>query len=103
MQHSISIINRSEAELEATKATKAKAAKRRVYFHVPCHPDNPKARVIRQLWSKHMALPDGDDPLNECVNVTGAVFATARKIIFCFCLFKIDKQSFANCHTMWLF
>ena len=81
IENATKYINRSEAELEATKATKAEAAKRRVYFHVPYHPDNPKARVIQQLWSKHMASPDGDDPLNQCVNVDGAEVPVDKLIV----------------------
>ena len=73
----------SEDEREATKAAKAEEAKRRVYFHVPFHPDNPKARVIQSLWSEHVAAPDDDKPLNKQVNERGAE-VPVDKLIVCY-------------------
>ena len=50
------------------KREKAEANKRRVFLHLPFHPQNPKARVIQDLWRRHVANPSTKVPLNHLHN-----------------------------------
>ena len=53
--------------LDCHKKTEAKLkqAKRRVYFHMDCHTQGPRAFDIQQLFSSIMLNPPGKLPFNK--------------------------------------
>ena len=65
-------ISTSDEERAATKAAQAESSKRRVFLHLPYHPNDPPARIIQRLWRQHMMLPPGEPPLNRVTNDKGA-------------------------------
>jgi hypothetical protein len=54
------------------KIQQQEANKRRVFFHLPFHPDNPTSKELQQLWRHHIFSPDGKQQLNHLHNKDGA-------------------------------
>ena len=72
---------RSDEDKLALVEQKAKQAERRVFLHVPFHPDNPPACTIQRLWRDTVADPPGLLPLNQITNISGAEIAVDKLII----------------------
>lgn len=53
------------------KQEKLEAGRRRVFLHVPYHPQNPSSRVIQDLWRRHVSAPALKTPLNRIENHSG--------------------------------
>ncbi|KAL7527911.1 hypothetical protein ACHAXR_002185 [Thalassiosira sp. AJA248-18] len=49
-------------------AKKQEASKRRVYFHLPFHPDNPSSKILQDLWRRTIFSPKGQPQLNQLQN-----------------------------------
>jgi len=62
---------RSDTYREHLKELKKAANKRRVFFHLPYHPDNPPTRVLQQLWREYVFSPQGELKLNQLTNREG--------------------------------
>ena len=74
-------LSTSEEAKATAKATKKEAAARRVYFHVPYHPNNPPAADIQRLWQLHVADPPGQKPLNQMTNLKEAEVPVDQLVI----------------------
>ena len=60
---------------------KHKADSRRVFFHLPYHPQKPPSRQIQQLWRDIVSEPPGKRPLNQCTNHEGAPIPIDKLVI----------------------
>ena len=58
----------TDEEKRAKKKAKMDATKRKVFFHVPWHPNNPSASVLQQLFRDCISHPAGQPPLCELRN-----------------------------------
>lgn len=58
----------TDEEKRAKKKAKMDATKRKVFFHVPWHPNNPSASVLQQLFRDCISHPVGQPPLCELRN-----------------------------------
>ena len=65
------LIAKSECQRSAEKQRKLEEARRRLYFHMEYHPQNPPARQIQQAFSKHFLHPPGEKHINEVENGNG--------------------------------
>ena len=75
-------LSQTDAMRRQIKEAGAKAARRRVYFHLPYHPDNPSSAKIQELWRKHIFRPAGGKPLNRLKSpTTGNLIPIDRLII----------------------
>ena len=63
------------------RQAKHKADSRRVFFHLPYHPQNPPSRQIQQLWRDIVSEPPGKRPLNQCTNHEGAPIPIDKLVI----------------------
>ena len=52
----------------AAKRAKAEESKRRVFLHLPYHPNDPPSSTVQRLWREHMLHPIGLTPLNHVEN-----------------------------------
>eukprot|EP00956_Cyclotella_meneghiniana_P010040 scaffold13845_cov42-Cyclotella_meneghiniana.AAC.4 len=50
------------------RTAKAEESKRRVFLHLPYHPNDPPSSTVQQLWREHMLHPIGLTPLNHVEN-----------------------------------
>ena len=64
-------LSRSDAYRKHLKEIKKAANKRRIFLHLPFHPDNPPARVLQQLWREYVFSPQGELKLNQLTNRQG--------------------------------
>jgi hypothetical protein len=48
------------------------AAKRKVFFYIKYHPQDPSSQEIQRLWWQHVANPPGRFPLATVENYQGA-------------------------------
>jgi hypothetical protein len=74
-------LSRSDDEKLALATQKKQQAERRVFLHVPFHPDNPTASTIQRIWRETVAEPPGMKPLNQMTNIGGAEVAVDKLII----------------------
>jgi len=81
IDNAIEYLSKSDEEKLAAKELKAEAARKRVYFHVPYHPNNPTAATIQRLWRLHVAEPVGELPLNKMENIDGAEVEIEKMIV----------------------
>lgn len=58
-------ITSSKGELLARKQAKRDEAMNRVYFHLPYHPQGPKAGQIQASFDRHVLHPPGDIPFKD--------------------------------------
>lgn len=63
---------RSERGHALVREERKHAAKRRVFFHVKYHPQDPTSQEIQRLWQQHVANPPGKLPLATLENYQGA-------------------------------
>ena len=61
-------IAQDPAYRERKKQELAEAGRRRVFLHLPYHPNDPPAQVIQDLWRRHVAAPHRKIPLNHLEN-----------------------------------
>ena len=68
----------------STKSSKSVARKKRdsIYFHIPYHPEDPRAKHWQELWQKHMVQPMGKSPLTS-IDCGTATFPT-DKLTVCY-------------------
>ena len=64
-------LSQSPAYRKRKKLEKMEAGRRRVFLHLPYHPQNPPARVIQDLWRRLVLAPPGKTPLNHLKNYFG--------------------------------
>ena len=76
-------LSQSDAYRQQQKLEKAEAARRRVYFHLSYHPDNPPSSEIQRLWRDIVFAPPGKKPLNKFTNSQGARIPI-DKLIVCY-------------------
>ena len=50
------------------KRIREDASSRRVYLHIPYHPQNPPASKLQSVWRNIIASPLHKKPLNRCTN-----------------------------------
>ena len=50
----------SDEYRQLIKAEKQEANRRRVFLHLPFHPDNPSSKELQELWRQQIFSPDGD-------------------------------------------
>ena len=81
LSNATTYLSRSEEATLAAKLEKAEAAERRVYLHIPYHPNNPSSSSIQQLWSRCVASSPGQIPLNKMLNKQGAEIPVDKMII----------------------
>jgi hypothetical protein len=62
---------RSERGHAIVRAERKHAARRRVYFHIKYHPQDPLSHEIQSLWHQHVANPPGKLPLPSLKNYQG--------------------------------
>ncbi len=74
-------LRRTPAEHAWRKQLTADSSKRRVFLHLPYHPNDPTSKEIQRLWRHHVMTPPGDTPLNELVNFRGSKLPVDRLTI----------------------
>lgn len=67
-----SYLARSERGHALVREERKHAAKRRVFFHLKYHPQDPSSQEIQRLWRQHVANPPGRFPLATLENYQGA-------------------------------
>ena len=65
--NAVNYISTPESVRLKRKSDAAEQARRRVFFHLQYHPQNPPSREIQRLWREHVAYPPGEKPLNELI------------------------------------
>jgi len=81
ISNAITYLSKSKEEIAAAKLEKAEAAKRRVYLHIPYHPNNPPPSTIQRHWRHCVAEPPGELPLNKMRNKEGQEVPVDQMII----------------------
>jgi len=71
ISNAIKYLSQNEAYRQQQKAIRAKSSKRRVFFHLPYHPNNPPSSKIQKLWRDIVFEPRGKTPLNLLTNLGG--------------------------------
>jgi hypothetical protein len=74
-------LSQSPAYRKRKKMEKKKASRRRVFLHLPYHPQNPPARVIQDIWRRLVSAPDLKTPLNRLTNHDGYPVPIDRLVI----------------------
>jgi hypothetical protein len=67
--NALEYLSRSKEEAKAYRKSKENTACRSVYFHIPCHPDNPRSSIIQHHWREQLMQPAGKtsfDKLHNC-------------------------------------
>ena len=64
-------LSQDPAFRERKKQEKLEAANRRVFLHLPYHPQNPPARVVQDMWRRLVSAPALKTPLNHIENHNG--------------------------------
>jgi hypothetical protein len=61
-------LRRTKAQSKAAEDAKLVQNHRRVFFHLPYHPNDPKSSVIQRIWRDKVMYPPGKDALNQLKN-----------------------------------
>ncbi|KAL7534531.1 hypothetical protein ACHAXR_005939 [Thalassiosira sp. AJA248-18] len=71
ISNAIKYLSQDETYRQQQKEIKAAASRRRVFFHLPYHPNNPPSSKIQKLWRDIVFAPKGKTPLNLLTNSEG--------------------------------
>ena len=74
-------LSRSETYRNHLKELKKAANKRRVFLHLPFHPDNPAASVLQRLWREYVFSPQGELKPNQLTNRQGELVPIDRMVL----------------------
>ena len=64
-------LSQSPAYRQQCKQKKLEQSRRRVFLHLPYHPNDPTSATIQRLWRTLVARPHGQPPLNALTNHHG--------------------------------
>ena len=81
MDNATKYLSQSPAYRKRKKLEKQEASRRRVFLHLPYHPQNPPARVIQDIWRRLVSAPDLKTPLNRLTNYDGYPVPIDRLVI----------------------
>ena len=72
---------RSDLQRKLDKEKKEEAARRRLYFHLEYHDQNPPLQKNQDSFSRMVLEPAGKKPFNEIVSIRGAKVPVDAMII----------------------
>lgn len=72
---------RSTEDHARLQLEKLQAARRKIFFHLTFHPDDPPSSAIQQLWKECVAEPPGETPLHGMANYDGEMVRIDQLII----------------------
>ena len=70
--NALSHMRRTPAEVKRLNDKKLIESHRRVFLHLPYHPNDPDSSKIQRLWREHVQRPANQRALNCCRNHEGA-------------------------------
>ena len=81
MKNAKDYISRTPEHRNLLRAQKEEENKRRVFFHIPFHPQNPSSSTLQSLWRRTVGAPTNKTPLNKCKNHSGNEIPIDRMVI----------------------
>ena len=81
MDNATKYLSQSPAYRKRKKLEKKEASRRRVFLHLPYHPQNPPARVLQEVWHRLVSAPNRKTPLNRLTNYDGYTVPIDRMVI----------------------
>jgi len=66
--HAKNYISRSQTDSELIRQQTLLSSQRRVFLHLPYHPDDPPAHTIQSIWNTHVAEPINQPKLSAMTN-----------------------------------
>ena len=74
-------LSRTPAYRAYLKREKLEASKRRVFLHLPFHPNNPPSHRLQSIWQERMFHPKNGRPLNYLKNIDEAPIPIDKLVI----------------------
>ncbi len=71
INNAISYLSQTSEQQDAIKKAKIGKSDKRIFFHIPYHPQNPSSGFIQNLWQNLVHLPPGKKDLNQMMNWEG--------------------------------
>lgn len=71
IDNAIKYLSQSEAYRQQLRTAKLEASRRRVFLHLPYHPDDPPSKQLQQLWRDSIFEPPNKVALNHLTNSEG--------------------------------
>ena len=81
MDNATKYLSQSPAYRKRKKREKQEASRRRVFLHLPYHPENPSSRTIQTLWHRLVFSPDRKTPLNRLLSYNGCSVPIDKMVI----------------------
>ena len=72
---------RSPAQRQYLKQLKQDESKRRVFLHLPFHPQDPSSKDLQKIWRETMAAPSGCRPLDRVKTPLGDTMPVSRMTV----------------------
>jgi hypothetical protein len=67
-RHATEYISRTHTNSIHTRQQQRSSSQRRVFLHLPYHPDNPPSHTIQSLWKLHVSEPPDQPKLSNMTN-----------------------------------
>ncbi len=71
INNAISYLSQTLEQRDAIKKAKIGKSDKRIFFHIPYHPQNPSSGFIQNLYQNLVYLPPGKKDLNQMTNWEG--------------------------------
>ena len=72
---------RSPAQRKHLKDLKQEESKRRVFLHLPFHPNDPSSKQLQKVWKETMGSPSGLKPLDRVKTRFGDLMPVSRMTV----------------------
>jgi len=81
INNAISYLSRSQKQRDVLKKAKIGKLDKRIFLHLPYHPQNPSSSFVQNLWQTLISLPPGQEELNRLTNWEGHHVPIKRLIV----------------------
>ncbi len=71
INNAISYLSQTPEQRNAIKKAKVGKSNKRIFLHIPYHPQNPSSGSVQSLWQNLFLLPPGKENLNQLTNWEG--------------------------------
>jgi hypothetical protein len=71
INNAISYLSQTPEQQDAIKKAKVGNLDKRIFLHIPYHPQNPSSGFVQNLWQNLVLLPPGKENLNQLTNSEG--------------------------------